>query len=116
MKKFVFTLELGRHIDEHFVLEGESLEDPKLRERLVERITGIQDGSLEDDYFDDFKDNDTHGLTAYEIAREVPVPFIYRDVKAFMKKCKDERETANKRYKEQSDKELYERLKKKYEQ
>ena len=127
MKKYLIHIELCRHIDMPLFLEGESLEDPKLRHKLCETLGWI-DAEMgydieNDEWLTQLKEGvenqkitDFVGIKAYELASDAQlVPFIWHDVKKYFDKCNEE----SKARKEAEDKEFrrreYARLKEEFE-
>lgn len=120
MKKYFITAELDRYTNEHAIFEGESPEDPKMRQKIMEWLTRFNDGDYDfDDWCEeglDRKITDFVGIKAYEISEgPMLIPNIWKDLKKHLDKLEAETKKRRDAVEKENRRERYEELKKEFE-
>ncbi len=120
MKKYFITANLDRHTNNYEIFEGKSLNDPKMREKIIEWLIRFDDGDYDfDDWCEeglDQKITDFVGIKVYEISEgPMLVPDIWQDLRKHLDKLEKETQERRDAVDKKNRRERYEQLKKEFE-
>ena len=116
MKTFVIVSEL--ELSECFIVQGPSIDDPKVREEIRDKITRLQDGYCFERLTDMDREEAVESSTKikiFEVASERFGGDLFMEAWNLIQNQEEKREKANKEHEERSQRILYNKLKKKFE-
>lgn len=120
MKTYIITAFLDRYTDNYSIFQGESLDDPKMRQEILKWLTTFKDENYDFDGWCkdglDQKITSSRGIKAYEITGEpMLVPDIWKDLRTYIDKCEEKHKEIIERQDKERRRKDYEKLKMEFE-